>query len=101
MLYSYNPEQEKKHLFLIFLQDAIKGNEKYSAEVNKVLQEVKDLCTEKKTIYNIDRTYFDIIAELAGRYTDFYSKLDINNLDRSKYEQIRTHLLKLDNLVYA
>ncbi len=101
MLYSYSPEEEKKRLFLIFLSDAKNGKDNYSHEVKKVLREVVDLCKGVKTIYNIDRNYFDIITGLAEHYEKFYKNLDLDSLDSNMYDKIITHIQQLDKLEYA
>jgi len=101
MLYSFSPEEEKKRLFLIFLSDAKHGRENYSTEVKKVLREVIDLCNNKKTIYNIDRNYFDIIIGLAEHQSKFYKNLDINKIDLNMYDTIINHVEQLDTLEYA
>lgn len=101
MLYSYSPEQEKRRLFSIFLLDAMNGKVLYSNEVKKVLREVKDLCNQVKTIYNIDRNYFDIITDLAENFGSYYSSLDIENLDYNNYSEIRDQIQQLDKFEYA
>lgn len=101
MLYSYSPEEEKKRLFIIFLSDAKHGKDNYTKEVKKVLKEVIDLCNNKKSVYNIDRNYFDIITGLAGNYNQFYKNLDINNIDSNLYDNIINQVKQLDTLEYA
>jgi hypothetical protein len=93
MLCSYSIENEKMNIFSIFLVNIINGNSLYKEEVNKVIKEVKELSLGEKTIFSIDRSYFNIIQYLYESNPDFFKNIDLQSIRTSDYKFIEQTLL--------
>jgi hypothetical protein len=96
MLYSHNPENEKLKLFTIFLNHAVKGDDKYASVVNNVILETHQYAAGEKTLYNINRDLMHIILMLSGLARPYFEELvdnpeQYNQQTYSKVLEIISH----------
>ncbi len=88
MLYSHSLEDDKLNLFVLFLNHLLKGNEKYKTTVDEVISEAHDLAVDKKNLYSIDRSLYQIIVFLKNKEPEFFADLDTNSLDKTVYQKV-------------
>jgi hypothetical protein len=101
MLYSYNVEDEKAQIFSMFIEKIINGDNSYKEEVMRVLNEVKELSLDRKTLYSIDRNYFSVIMRLFESNSEFFKLVDLDNINNSDYRVIEASLNKSENFICA
>jgi len=101
MLYSYSVEDEKVQIFSMFIENIINGDDSYKAEVKRVLNEVKELSLESKTLFSIDRNYFTIIMKLFESNPQFFKEVNLDDLKTAEYQVIEDSLKKNENFIYA
>jgi len=101
MLYSYSIEDEKAQIFSMFIENIINGDDSYKDEVKRVLNEVKELSLESKTLFSIDRNYFTVIMRLFESNPQFFKEVNLDDLKAAEYQVIEDSLKKNENFIYA